>query len=132
MEYYDYREAVCADIEQYLRDTWSKELFEIAFQTRDYDDVVEELYEDLWVEDSVTGNGSGSYTFDRDLAMEYLSQNFDLLAEAVQEFGGNVDVIKDGPEVCDVTIRCYLLRECIDHVCEMAKDDEEYLNAIFR
>lgn len=40
--------------------------------------------------------------------------NLDLLGEAVEEFGGDMDVLKDGAEACDVTIRCYLLWWGID------------------
>ena len=63
------------------------------------------------VADSVTGNASGSYTFHAWQAEENICHNFDLLSEAIEEFGGKCDVLKDGAEACDVTIRCYLLSE---------------------
>ena len=63
--------------------------------------------------DSVTGNASGSYTFNAWKAEEYLCHNWDLLAEAIEEFGGNTDILRAGAKSCDVTIRCYLLGQCI-------------------
>lgn len=101
-KYYDYREAVRKDILEYLRE-----------YGHDYDglsreDVEETLYDTLWVEDSVTGNGSGSYTFNTNKAEEYLCGNWDLIQEIVDEF--DIDMRK-GPEYIDVSIRCYLLGE---------------------
>lgn len=101
-KYYDYREAVRKDILEYLRE-----------YGHDYDglsreDAEETLYDTLWVEDSVTGNGSGSYTFNTNKAEEYLCGNWDLIQEIVDEF--DIDMRK-GPEYIDVSIRCYLLGE---------------------
>lgn len=49
--------------------------------------------------------------------------NLDLLAEACEEFGGALDVLKDGAEACDVTIRCYLLGEAITEVIDDLEKD---------
>ena len=120
-EAYDYREALREDIKNYLDE--NEELI-TEFKT-DKEGLREKLYDDLFIEDSVTGNGSGSYTFDRAQAVENLAYNFDLLADAIEEFGGNYEIIKDGPEACDVTIRCYLLGECIDEVLDEYDFEEE-------
>lgn len=78
------------------------------------DEAYEQMYEQLWVEDQVTGNASGSYTCNAYMAEEYLAGNWDLLGEALDEFCQNdVRVIKKGAEWCDVTIRCYLLGEVL-------------------
>lgn len=82
----------------------------------DYDGLYNDLYDAMWVDDSITGNASGSYTFCTVKAMENLTYNLDLLQEAIEEFGGNMDVLKDGAEACDVTIRCYVLSECLSDV----------------
>ena len=120
-EAYDYREALREDIKNYLDE--NEELI-TEFKT-DKEGLREKLYDDLFIEDFVTGNGSGSYTFDRAQAVENLAYNFDLLADAIEEFGGNYEIIKDGPEACDVTIRCYLLGECIDEVLDEYDFEEE-------
>lgn len=68
----------------------------------------------LWIDDSVTGNGSGSYTFSTWQAEENLCHNMDELEEACDEFGQDIgEVVKQGAEYCDVTIRCYLLSQAI-------------------
>ena len=108
---YDYREAMISDIIEYIRDEFTAD--ELKEKMTERDEFEQNLNDDLWTVDSVTRNGSGSYTFNRWQAEEYLMHNLDLLADAVDEFGGNTDVLRDGPEACDVTIRCYLLGECI-------------------
>lgn len=117
MEYYDYYAAVEEDVRDYLETNYRPEEIR-QFVAYDRDEFEQQLNDDMWTADSVTGNGSGSYTFNRAKAMEYLGTNFDLLAEAVEEFGGGMDVIKDGPEACDVTIRCYLLGQMISKVLD--------------
>ena len=112
-KYYDYREAVRKDILEYLRE-----------YGHDYDglsreDVEETLYDTLWVEDSVTGNGSGSYTFNTNKAEEYLCGNWDLIQEIVDEF--DIDMRK-GPEYIDVSIRCYLLGEELNNALDEADE----------
>ena len=68
----------------------------------------------LWVDDSVTGNASGSYTFNTWQAEENLCHNMDELEDACNEFGQDIgEAVKQGAEYCDVTIRCYLLAQAI-------------------
>ena len=117
-EVYDYREALRDDIKNYI-DNYLDEDGELIAEVRDDKDAFgTKLYNELWTEDSVTGNGSGSYTFDRQKAIEYLAFNFDLLADAIEEFGGGYGCLKEGPEACDVMIRCYLLGEVLDEVLD--------------
>lgn len=111
MERYDYLKAMTADIIEYLHETYTDE--ELTQCMENADDFEEKLHDDLWIEDSVTGNASGSYTFSTWKAEEYIAHNLDLLAEALREFGCDVDVLEKGAEWCDVTIRCYLLGTAI-------------------
>lgn len=108
MRAYDYREAVKKDILQYIND-------EINFEEFDtLKELEEKLNEELWTADSVTGNASGSYTFNTWEAEGNIAHNLDLLGEALAEFGSGADyLINNGAEAADVTIRCYLLGECI-------------------
>ena len=121
MERYDYQEAVYNDVCDYIREN-------IDFT--DYatlDDLAEALNDDLWTCDSVTGNASGSYTFNTWQAEENLCHNLDLLGEALAEFGCEPSYITDnGAEACDVTIRCYLLSSVIS---EALDDMQEEFNA---
>ena len=120
MEKYDYLSAVESDVREYIENN-------VNFHDySDLDKMKEDLNEKLFVEDSVTGNASGSYTFNAWKAEEYLCHNLDLLAEANEEFGGSSDILSDGAEMCDVTIRCYLLGQAIENVApDMWQDWED-------
>lgn len=110
MEKYDYLSAVESDVREYIENN-------VNFHDySDLDEMKEDLNEKLFVDDSVTGNASGSYTFNTWKAEEYLCHNLDLLAEANEEFGGSSDILSNGAEMCDVTIRCYLLGQAIENV----------------
>lgn len=77
----------------------------------------------------MTGNASGSYTFNTWKAEENLCHNWDLLAEVLDEFGSDTDILKQGAEALDVTIRCYLLgaaiAEALDELEEELEEGEE-------
>jgi hypothetical protein len=116
MERYDYYSAVKADVAASIREQYT--MAEVAVLLQDRDAFHEQLFEEMWLDDSVTGNASGSYTFNAYTAEEYLCHNLDLLAEAAREFGSDIELLKDGAEFCDVTIRCYLLGMAICDVLD--------------
>lgn len=130
MERYDYREEMAKDIRAYIEEDYSTE--EIAEKLAyERDDWETELYDNMFIADSVTGNASGSYTCNAWQAEENICHNFDLLDEAIEEFGGGCDVLKDGAETCDVTIRCYLLGEVLNEVLdEMEGEYEEEIEKV--
>ena len=112
---YDYKTAVKEDVMNYISENYSadeiRENLETSAARSDFE---EKLNEILWVEDSVTGNASGSYTFNRWQAEENLCHNMGLLKEACYEFGQDLaEAVERGAEYCDVTIRCYLLSGAI-------------------
>ena len=113
---YDYLENVKEDVKTAILDNCTKEEIKNAFKSLEArDELYEKLYDDLWVDDSVTGNASGSYTFNTYQAEENLCHNWDLLVEALEEFGeSESDALSRGAEYCDVTIRCYLLGSAIN------------------
>lgn len=124
MEKYNYYEAVYDAVKQYMSD--NIELSDYYDEDSDFN--ISRLEEDLndmcWTDDAVTGNESGSYTFNRSLAAEYLSHNWDLMEEAANEgfepqnrFGFKPQD-RFSPEVWDVCVRCYLLRQAVAEVCE--------------
>ena len=113
---YNYREAMRNNIREYMEEC--VENFN-EFDSESFD----EIYNELWVTDSVTGNGSGSYTFSRCQAEEYVKDNLPLCIEAMEEFGYSAKefgerVYNEEWEYLDVTIRCYLLGECLSEVLE--------------
>lgn len=108
---YDYLQAVTDDVKQYIEN-------EIDIETYG-DDIEEKLHDELWVVDSVTGNASGSYTFNTWKAEENLCHNMELLWEACDAFGCDLGyAVKQGAEYCDVTIRCYVLSQAISDALE--------------
>lgn len=117
---YNYREHLKADVVDSLD----------MFVPHSYDDVEEfrvHLDERLWVEDSVTGNGSGSYTFSREDAKANVLANLDLLHEAMEDFEVTDEEIgkrfmADDWEWFDVVIRCSLLSGVCEEVAEEYKD----------
>lgn len=114
---YDYKEHVADDIREYIRE--NVDLNEWKGRR---DELEQELYDDLWDDDCVTGNASGSYYCNAWKAEEALCHNWDLLADALEEFGSDTDILRQGPEACDVTIRCYLLGECLSEVLDELKE----------
>ena len=91
------------------------------YNTRDKAE--EALHDALWNDDSVTGNGSGSYTFSAWEAEENLCHNWDLLKTAIIDNG--INLIKVGPKYCDIAIRCYLLASSLASVLDdMEKNGE--------
>ena len=117
MNEYNYAEAVKEDVLEYIKN-------EINFSEFDtIEELSEKLNDDLFISDSVTGNASGSYTFNTYKAEEYLAHNWDVLQEALEEFGGSENPIEKGAEWCDVTIRCYLLGSAIAEAMEEIEDE---------
>lgn len=135
MEKYDYRESVLEDVREYITNHYSRE--ELKELADDLDELEDKLDDEMWTADSVTGNGSGSYTFNAWQAEENLCHNLDLIQEVGREFG---ELDLTNPEICDVSIRCYLLRECINEALnkdysdlydeEEEKDEEDELEAL--
>ena len=113
---YDYREAMADDIKNAIED--NGEFWSLAEMTAE--EAVELLTDNLWINDAVTGNGSGSYTFNRALAKEYVLDNMELCVEAFKEFCAVEQfaekIANEDWEFLDVTIRCYLLPEMVESV----------------
>lgn len=115
---YDYREAVRNDVIEQVKDGYKENSLRL-YKEEGRDALEEYLNDELWVDDQVTGNASGSYTFNTWEAEENLCHNMDLLAEACDEFGQDVgEAVKRGAEYCDVTIRCYLLGGAISEAID--------------
>lgn len=119
MERYDYLEAIKEDVLNYINEN------NIVVTSENRNEVEQDLNDTLFTCDSVTGNASGSYTFNTWTAEEYLCHNLDLLGEALREFGSGVKYLENGAEACDVTIRCYLLGQAISEVLDEVERRKE-------
>lgn len=98
---YDYQMAVYNDVLNYVKNEIDRSQFTSSEDLADY---LKQILRDC---DDVTGAGSHSYTCNSELSRLWVSQNFELLAEAL-----------------DVAIRCYLLDDAIDLVCSEDIEDE--------
>lgn len=119
MKKYDYMEAMKNDIKEYLEDNFEYKYSDYT----DREELAESLYDDLWIEDSVTGNASGSYTFCRQTAKEYVMDNFCVCLDMLEAFDVEEKEIgkrflSEDWEWFDVSIRCYCLREAIENVLD--------------
>lgn len=125
---YDYYKEVKDAVEEAATKEYILEMLEPI----DLDEYEEKLNDILWIDDSVTGNASGSYFFNKYEAEEALAHNTELAAEALQEFGyNNVDILEKGAEWVDVIIRCYILSSCIaEYIDENRQELEMELDKI--
>ena len=119
MERYNYLEQVKADVKEWIND------HDITVNEDNREEVEQSLNDEFWTAGSVTGNGSGSYTFSRWQAEENLCHNMELLGEALSEFGCDGSYLEQGAEACDVTIRCYLLGQAIGEVLDEICEEQE-------
>ena len=125
---YNYYEAIHNDVCDYI----AENINFVDFDT--LEDMGEYLNDVLFCEDSVTGNASGSYTFNRYTAKEYVMENSDLCAEAMREFCVDAETVaenflSENWEYFDVSIRCYLLSGCISDALETVAEDFEEAHA---
>lgn len=116
---YNYLEAVKDDVQEYIENE-----IDLTEWTGDRDGLEQQLNDDLFINDSVTGNASGSYYCSTWKAEEALCHNLDLLGEALSEFGSDpAYLLKNGAEAADVTIRCYLLGQAISEVLDEMENE---------
>jgi hypothetical protein len=126
---YNYLEAMESDILEYISENYTEEETRENLETRaNRDKWAEELHDDLWAHDRITGNASGSYTFNSYRAQEYVTYNGDLLREALQEFCTEAETIAEKFldeewEYFDVTIRCYLLYRAIENALDSLEEN---------
>lgn len=125
---YDYLYEMTGDVLQAIRDSYTPADIAAAI-TEDRDDFAANIHDDLWIDDDVTGNGSGAYTT-HEKARDYVSGNFGLLYDMVR--GGTAtadDVLSlladDDYVTLDVYIRCDLLYEAVYQALDLLEGDAE-------
>ena len=115
---YNYLENVTNDAKQAILENLENWNFS------DREELEEIANDNLWTNDRVTGNASGSYTCNAWEAEENLCHNMDELEEACNEFGQDMgEAVKQGAEYCDVTIRCYLLSQAISAAIDELEEE---------
>lgn len=122
MDWNEYMEAVKADAKEAIK------------ENLDYCEDWESTYEGLFIDDSVTGNGSGSYYCNSAKAKEAVEGIIfeDEAIEAFKEYGYDGIPTEKGAESCDVIARCICLdyvidelEEYFDELKEEAEEEEE-------
>ena len=122
---YNYKEQIRADVKEWIED--NKEQIEGL----DRHDAYEVVYDSCWVDDSVTGNASGSYTFSRYEARKNFFEDDDTddyIDQMIEDgFTTRESVgraVQEGQwELLDVTIRCWLLCDAVSDVLDEYYDD---------
>lgn len=121
---FNYLEAVKEDVMEYIKNEVNREDYESREELEEY------LYDTLWICDSVTGNGSGSYTFNREKAREFVMSDTETVVEALKEFGTEPETIakkflSEDWEYFDVTARCYILGAAISEALDEIEAEEQ-------
>ena len=122
MKSYNYLEAVTADVIDFIRD----EVNASDYENREA--LSEFLNDELWTWDSVTGNASGSYTFNAYKAKEFVFADPDTVSEALREFCVDAETIAEkflsqDWEYFDVTARCYVLGQAIEDALDSIESE---------
>ena len=96
MARYDYYTAVTNDVIDDIRESISGGYLDTS-EYADHEALAEHLNDELWTADNVTGNGSGTYTFNSARAAEYVTDNTDLvLSQAVEDA---LDALEESGEI---------------------------------
>ena len=117
---YNYHDALKEDIKNWIDANLNLDEYE------DNEELYETINDDLWVEDDVTGNGSGNYTDDDGKAWQWLREDPDAMEyirDLVSDFGIDAETVaekflEEDYSYWDVSIRCYLLGQVLDEVLE--------------
>lgn len=115
MEKYDYRKVITNNIKDWIQ--MNGVLEEAKEQEWSYQELYDWLYDELWAEDSITGNGPYRYASEEE-CQEYIATNLALYFEAANEFcefpdAGAPWIYEEPARHIDATIRCYLFGECL-------------------
>lgn len=122
MNRYDYYIEVTNDVECWMDKDGDP--FDLS-QFENREEAAEFLRDELWAEDSITGNGPYGYASEEECE-EFLCHNLNLLFDALFEFGELEESLLDNlhkhhkeknlARWADCTIRCYVLDNAIEGV----------------
>ena len=125
---YDYRDAViydyCGAVKRDVCKWMENNREEVEAKRAEGNEFAFEdwIIEECMNRDDVTGNASGSYTFDIWEAEKCLCYNIDFLVSLFDGIEGGTErigeIIMRGPEYCDVFIRCCVLPDVVADAIE--------------
>lgn len=113
----NYLEETKQNIRDYMEET------DFTFNGKNREEVEERLNEEYWINDSITGNASGSFTFNTYQAQECVTEDIETLINACEEFcidNGTIGekFLNEEWEWMDVICRCYVLGQAIAEVLD--------------
>lgn len=76
------------------------------------DELVDKVMDEMFIDDSITGNGSGSFTFNAEEAKENIEDllwDDDFIVELSGTGSSLEQLLEKGPEAVDVSARCFAL-----------------------
>lgn len=126
----NYTEEVKSSVLDWIRDNYENK--EICRKLRDREEWEQELNDDLFDSDSVTGNASGSFFFNAFKAKEmWLECDETEAQDMIDEFCIDMNEHWCDYEYLDVYMRCYVLggaiSEALDELEEECEDEEELI-----
>lgn len=132
MAYVSYENEVKDSVMEYIKENYTEK--EIRENLRDKDDFYEKLNDDLWVCDSVTGNGSGSFHFSTEKSksrvLEAIEEEEEIIKDMISEFGINCGEHIGDWEYWDVSLRCYVLGGAISGALDELEEEETGISDI--
>ena len=110
---YDYRSHILQDCKERINELMDDGTIS-PDQYLDRDEIIDKLSDMFWTDDSVTGNGSGSYTFSTWKAAIYLSHNYETLAKVMEDWDVPLTYERLAEyERNDALIRTYMYNEVL-------------------
>ena len=116
MEKYNYWKEVANDVECWMDKDGDP--FDLS-QFEDREEAANYLYNELWDQDEITGNG-GFFYDNEESCEEYLCHNIDLIIDACEYYYADFNILKKHYKkgtlmrYLDATIRCYVLGDAIE------------------
>ena len=107
------------ELENDIKEVISNEFEEDELQEMSEDDFRDKIeLLDLYNDDCVTGNASGSYEFSAWKAEENICHMWDEIQNMIDEGFITIDSFQYGAEGIDVALRCYFFNEALENVID--------------
>ncbi|WP_251573993.1 hypothetical protein [Limosilactobacillus agrestimuris] len=119
---YNYLDEETKDVVSYIKGNLDLSTL-IKLSNHDRDALISSITELLDAEDSITGNGSGSYSCNELKAERCLYGNWKLIQEAITTICPDSNVTDCSPEQLDVLVRVYVLEKAVDKALHILMND---------
>lgn len=110
---YEYEKEVAKDVEKWIKSHGGLDELKSSMDKCYGGDIEGFLEDELWDSNEVTGNGDEGPLYDWATSERCLSENWELIAEAIDDEQLSTEQLSNGPETVDACLRCYVLRSAI-------------------